>query len=287
MLFVGFDLRVYLKGQCHEIFCFRFFSWIIFPQAPDFNIRIILNFFENSRRYSQVKVHYRCQRHRWQIAAGINDTGGKFRHQFPLCCWHRWQICHQCQQIFRWCQRRRWQIAIGINNTGGKFATGVIDAGGKYWEQYQAADTWKWTWRQKFIYKFPLLPKGDQTKLLKFYWLKIFSICHRCRWHRWQILSCEYLREFSKKFEMVLMEYSGAGGKLIHEKNQKQKISWHCPFNLRSFEFYLTLGRPLILYVHIAQTHSSLCSTTQMADGYWRMIPLIHWMVITRNTNNL
>ncbi len=26
------------------------------------------------------------------------------------------------------------------------------------------------------------------------------------------------------------MQYSGAGGKLIHEKNQKQKISWHCPF---------------------------------------------------------
>ncbi len=25
------------------------------------------------------------------------------------------------------------------------------------------------------------------------------------------------------------MGYSGAGGKL---KNQKQKISWHCPFNL-------------------------------------------------------
>ncbi len=26
------------------------------------------------------------------------------------------------------------------------------------------------------------------------------------------------------------MEYSGAGGTQIHEKNQKQKISWHCPF---------------------------------------------------------
>jgi hypothetical protein len=26
------------------------------------------------------------------------------------------------------------------------------------------------------------------------------------------------------------MEYSGAGGKLIHEKNQKQNISWHCLF---------------------------------------------------------
>ncbi len=26
------------------------------------------------------------------------------------------------------------------------------------------------------------------------------------------------------------MGSSGAGGKLIHEKNQKKKISWHCPF---------------------------------------------------------
>jgi hypothetical protein len=38
-------------------------------------------------------------------------------------------------------------------------------------------------------------------------------------------LSCKYLCEFSKKIETVLIEYSGAGGKLIHEKNQKQKIS--------------------------------------------------------------
>jgi hypothetical protein len=32
-------------------------------------------------------------------------------------------------------------------------------------------------------------------------------------------LSCEYLREFSKKFETVQKGYSVAGGKLIHEKN--------------------------------------------------------------------
>jgi hypothetical protein len=38
------------------------------------------------------------------------------------------------------------------------------------------------------------------------------------------------LEEFSKKFEMALMGYSGALGKLIHEKNLKSKISWHCPF---------------------------------------------------------
>ncbi len=45
-----------------------------------------------------------------------------------------------------------------------------------------------------------------------------------------QTLSCEYLSEFSKKFETTLMVYSGAWGNLIHEKNQKSKISWHCPF---------------------------------------------------------
>ncbi len=63
-----------------------------------------------------------------------------------------------------------------------------------------------------------------------FYDLKFFCICHRCRWHRWQTLSWEYLHEFSKKFETTLIVYSGAWGKLIHEKNQKSKISWHCPF---------------------------------------------------------
>jgi hypothetical protein len=34
---------------------------------------------------------------------------------------------------------------------------------------------------------------------------------------------CEYLREFSNKFKTVLMGYSGAGGKLIHEKTRSRK----------------------------------------------------------------
>jgi hypothetical protein len=35
-------------------------------------------------------------------------------------------------------------------------------------------------------------------------------------------LSCEYLREFSKKFETALLVYSGAWGKLIHEKKSRK-----------------------------------------------------------------
>jgi hypothetical protein len=57
-----------LKGQCHEIFDFWFFSWISFPQAPEYTIRAVSNFCENSRRYSQLKVHHRCRWHRWQMA---------------------------------------------------------------------------------------------------------------------------------------------------------------------------------------------------------------------------
>jgi hypothetical protein len=42
---------------------------------------------------------------------------------------------------------------------------------------------------------------------------------------RWCTLTCEYLSEFLKKFEMTLKFTSGAWGKMIHEKNLKQKIS--------------------------------------------------------------
>ena len=35
------------------------------------------------------------------------------------------------------------------------------------------------------------------------------------------------------------MEYSGAGGKRMHGKNQKQKISWHCPFKIGLYPQYI------------------------------------------------
>ncbi len=60
---IYFFLKNALKGQCHEIFCF----WFSFPPAPEYSIKTVSNFFENSRRYSQLRVCHRCQRHRWQM----------------------------------------------------------------------------------------------------------------------------------------------------------------------------------------------------------------------------
>jgi hypothetical protein len=48
---------------------------------------------------------------------------------------------------------------------------------------------------------FTLLPKSIQTKLLKFFCLKVFPFATGVA----DTLSCEYLREFSKKFETTLM----------------------------------------------------------------------------------
>ena len=56
----------WLKGTVSRDFlCLWFFSWISFPQAPEYTIRAVSNFF--SGRYLQLKVDHRYQRHRWQI----------------------------------------------------------------------------------------------------------------------------------------------------------------------------------------------------------------------------
>ncbi len=74
------------------------------PPSPEYTIRAVSNFFENSQRYSQLHVDHRYQFATGvKIATGINDTGGKFATSFT-----------------------------SVVDTGGKFATGVNDTGGKF-----------------------------------------------------------------------------------------------------------------------------------------------------------
>jgi hypothetical protein len=69
-------------------------------------------------------------------------------------------------------------------------------------------------------------------------------ICHRYQQHQrylWQNLSPVSLIlvvHLHLRISLQIVEkirddptVSGAWGKMIHEKNLKQKISWHCPFN--------------------------------------------------------
>ncbi len=123
------------KGTVTRDFLLLVFFMNQFPPAPEYPIRTILNFFENSWRNSQVKVCHRYKRHRRQIC-----------HRYQ---WHRRQILPPVSLVMlilvanlppvtttpaencRRYQRHRWQFATGINDTGGKFATGVNDTGGK------------------------------------------------------------------------------------------------------------------------------------------------------------
>jgi hypothetical protein len=75
--------------------------------------------------------------------------------------------------------------------------------------------------------------------------LKIFVICHRCQRHRWSTLCCEYLCDFWIKFEMVLMGYSGAGGKLIHKKTRSKKSRDTVPLRPQSMD-YVALRLPTL-----------------------------------------
>ena len=84
------------------------------------------------------------------------------------------------------------KFAGGVVDTGGKFATGVVDTGGNF--AAGVVDT-----GGKFA--IGVVDTGGAPLL------------------------ANISANFRKKFETVLMGYSGAGGKLIHEKNQKQKIS--------------------------------------------------------------
>ncbi len=71
---------------------------------------------------------------------------------------------------------------------------------------------------------------------------------HRYQGRRWQIwaLSCEYLREFSNKFDTTQMVYSGAWGKLIHEQSRGRKSRDTVPLNNRVnvFMFMLLYSTP-------------------------------------------
>ncbi len=143
-----------------------------------------------------------------------------FMYQFPPSPWESLGSC----RIFS-------KIRADIRSS--RCTTGVVDTGGK-WKKSSIIKVliilfvhlWEveLTYRCIFAFKFTLRSRQPDS---------VPIICHRCRWYRWCTLTCEYLRELKKKFETVLMGYSGADS-LIHEKTRSKKISWHSPFKVRS-----------------------------------------------------
>jgi hypothetical protein len=131
-----------LREQCHEIFDFKSFSWISFPQAHEYPIRAVWNFFKNLLRYVQLKVHHGGQMentfNKKSLKYFFCSTLGSrvsihinFFFKFTFSC--KQTDCHWCEwhqwRIYRWSHWYWWQLASGINDTSGtraKFTAGVV-----------------------------------------------------------------------------------------------------------------------------------------------------------------
>ncbi len=128
-----------------------------------------------------------------------------------------------------------------INDTGGKFATGINDTGGKVGHQFLKCFWHRWK-NMATISGCRLLKVSLKAKI----YICVNSTTQRCSnkiikifliedfFHLPPVVHLEP-RISPRIFEKIrngcnVMVYSGAWGKLIHEKNQKSKISWHCPF---------------------------------------------------------
>ncbi len=190
-----------LKGQCKRFFASGFFHESVSPQ-PQSKI-----FFENSRRYSQIKVHDRYQRHQRQILPPVSLVLLILEANLPLVSTTQVAICHQYQQhlwqICYQCQWHQWQI---MGTTSG------------CWDL-------QWTWRQKWICKLTILPKGVYTFMIEdFFHLPLVSttpVGHLELGISPQI--CEKIWNCPNGILRGL-------GETDSWKNHKSKISWHCPF---------------------------------------------------------
>jgi hypothetical protein len=118
-----------LKGQCHKIFCFRFFSCESSSSKP---LKITVGSF-------QIFSKIRGDIHMSRCTTGSNNTSGKF--STSTAAWqYRRQICRRCQ-------RRQSQIMGTILNSRNL----------------------KVNLKKKIYYMLTLLPKGVLTKYSKLF----------------------------------------------------------------------------------------------------------------------
>ncbi len=91
-----------------------------FSPAQAYPIRTVSNFLENSRRYSQVKVHHRCQSYRWKTMgtiSGCRYLKVKLKAKIYIFINFAFQRCQNYQKFSDW---RFFSFATGVNDTGGE-----------------------------------------------------------------------------------------------------------------------------------------------------------------------
>ncbi len=143
-----FILVPFLKGTVSRDFLLLVLFMNQFPPAPEYSTKTVSNFFENLRRYSQLKVCHRCCWHRWQMEKIFSQKNFNNFVWSPLGSRVNIYI-HFCLQVHfqvsaAWyCSHYLPPVSITpvanlppVSTTQGelvaKFAAGVVDTGGKF-----------------------------------------------------------------------------------------------------------------------------------------------------------
>jgi hypothetical protein len=103
-------------------------------------------------------------------------------------------------------------FATGVVDTGGKFAAAVVDISGNL---PPVSLTQVENLPPVLLTPLANLPPISTTPMVPVAKFAADVVA----------FTCEYLCEFSKKFQMTLIVFSGAWGNMIHDKNLKQRIS--------------------------------------------------------------
>ncbi len=140
---------------------------ISFPQAPQYNIRAVSNFFENSQRYLQLNAPVSLTPVEWEKSSIIFLFGHL--------------------------------LVIRVN----KLINFFLQA------QFKVSAVWYCSHFLQLVSLTPatnLLPLS-LTPVAKLQTCNRYQHHHqyRCSWFQWCALTCEYLHEFMKKFEMSLV----------------------------------------------------------------------------------
>ncbi len=145
----------------------RFFASGFFHESPSPKpLKITLGSF---RIFSKIREDIRKSRYN----TSINDTSGKFCHRYNWCCWHLWQICGW--DLAQWMRSSLVVRASDCQCTGCN-GPGFDPSIRRHRGIWGAADEAVLNIVRKKKKKIPQ---------------KIFEkkkICHRCQWHRWQIM---------------------------------------------------------------------------------------------------
>jgi hypothetical protein len=126
------------KGQCYEIFDFRFSTWISLTQTPDYTFRANSKFFRN---FAEIFAAQGAPQVSLAPVVHLELENGKKSSSFIISFGHLLVVelakrknCFLQVHLIKVVSSLMFSpfFATGVVDTSGKFSAGIVDTGGKF-----------------------------------------------------------------------------------------------------------------------------------------------------------